>query len=143
MRNLCNRGKELTEAVNDESVWLTRSSRSLDIRPLKAFIITSICSLIACISATTGGGVISVRDGRLIFCHSSMLGALIPFGPSQSRRSTLVPSWSSSWLHCPTFLWHNCSSKSWFCLVRRSTAATRVCTCLQGSSRVVRLPEHF
>ena len=130
MRNLCGRQKELTEAVNDESVRLTRSSRSLDTRPLRAFIITYICSLIACISATISGRVKSVRDGRLIFCHSSLLGALLPFGPSQSRRSTLVPSWSSSWLHCPTFLWHNCSSKSWFCLVRHSTAATRVYTCL-------------
>ena len=95
MRNLCSRGKELTEKVNDESVWLTRSSRSLDIRPLRAFIITSICSFIAYISAATGGGVTSVRDGRLTFCRSGLLGALLLSGPSRSRRSTLA-SWSSS-----------------------------------------------
>ena len=84
------------EAVNGESVQLTRMSRSLDIRSLRAFIITFICSFIACISMTTGGGVISVRDGRLTFCRFGLLGALLPSGPSQFRHSTLVPSWSSS-----------------------------------------------
>ena len=95
MQNLCNRGKELTEAVNGESVWLTRSSRLLDTHPLRAFIITSICSFITCISATTGGGVISMRDGRLTFCYSNLLGVLLPSNPSQSRRSALVSSRSS------------------------------------------------
>ena len=130
MRNLCGSRKELTEVVNSESIRLTRSSRSLDTHPLRAFIITSICSFIACISVTICGGAISVRDGRLIFCRSDLLGALLPFGPSQSRHSALVPSWSSSWVLCPAFLWRNYSSKSWFCLVRRSTAAARVYTCL-------------
>ena len=130
MRNLCGRGKELTEAVNGESIRSTRLSRSLDTRPLRAFIITSICSFIACISAITCGGIISMRDGRLIFCRSDLLGALLPFGPSRSCHLTLVPSWSSSWLSCPTFLWRNCFSKLWFCLVRRSMATTRVYTCL-------------
>ena len=129
MRNLCSRGKELTEAVNSESVRLTRSSKSLDTRPLKAFIITSICSFIACIFATTGDGVISVRDERLTFCRSNLLGALLPSGPSRSHRSTLVPYWSFSWIPHPTFR-HNCSSKTSFFLVRRSTAAVRVYTCL-------------
>ena len=129
MRNLCGRGKELTEAVNKESVRLTRSSRSLDTRPLRAFIITSICSFIACISAITGGRVISVRDGRLTFCHSGLLGALLPSGPFRSRRSALVPSRSSSEILCPAFQ-HSCSSKTWFCWVRHSTAVVRVCTCL-------------
>ena len=130
MQNLYGKGKELTEAVNGESVWLTRSSRSLDTHPLRVFIITSIYSFIACISATTGGGVISVRDGRLIFCRSGLSKALLPSNPSRSHRSTLVPSWSSSWLSCPTFLWCNYSSKSWFYLMRCSTATARVCTCL-------------
>ena len=96
MQNLCDRGKELTEAMNGESVRLTRSSRSLDTHPLKAFIITSICSFIACISTATGGGVISVRDGRLTFCGSGLLKALLPSGPSRSCRLALVPFWSSS-----------------------------------------------
>ena len=129
MRNLCDRGKELTEAVKGESVQLTRSSRSLDTRHLRAFIITSICSFIACISATTGGGVISVRDERLTFCRFGLLWALPPSSPSRSRRSALVSSWSSSRIPCPAFQ-HSCSSKTWFCLVRRSTVVVRVYTCL-------------
>ena len=115
--------------MNGESVRLTRSSRSLDTRPLRAFIITSICSFIACISTTTSGGVISVRDGRLTYCHSGLLGALLPFSPSWSRCSALVPSWSSSRIPCPAF-WRSYSSKTQFCLVRHSTATIRVCTCL-------------
>ena len=67
--------------MNRESVRLTRSSRSLDTRPLKAFIITSICSFIAYIFATTRGGVASMRDGRLTFCRSNLLRALLPSGP--------------------------------------------------------------
>ena len=133
MRNLCSRGKELTEAVNGESVRLTRSSRSLDTRPLRAFIITSICSFIACISATTGGGVASMRDGRLTFCRSSLLEVLLPFGPSQSYRLALVSSRSSSGILCPVFQC-SCFSKTWFCFVRRSMAAVRIYTCF---SRVV------
>ena len=128
MQNLCSRGKELTEA-HGESVRLTRLLRLLDTRPLRAFVITSICSFIVCISATTGGRVISVRDGRLTCCHSGLLGALLPSGPSWSRRSALVPSWSSSRIPCPAF-WCSYSSKTWFCLVRRSTAVVKVYTCL-------------
>ena len=130
MRNLCGKGKQLTKAVNDESVQLTKSSRSLDTRPLRAFIITSICSFIASISVTTSGEIISMRDRRLIFCHFGLLGALLPSSPSRSRHSALVPSWSSSWLPCPAFLWRNYFSKSWFYLMRCSMAAARVCTCL-------------
>ena len=129
MQNLCGKGKELTEAVNGESVRLTRLSRSLDTHPLRAFIITSICSFIACISATTDGRVISVRDGRLTCCCSGLPGALLPSGPSWSRCSVLVPSWSSSGIPCPTF-WCSCCSKTWFFLVRHSTAVVRVYTCL-------------
>ena len=128
MRNLCGRGKELTEEMNGESVRLTRSSRSLDTRPLKAFIITSICSFIAYISTTIGGGVASMRDVRLTFCRSSLLRALLPSGPSWSRRSALVSSRSFFGILCPVFQC-SCSSKTWFGFMRRSTAAIRICTC--------------
>ena len=64
-------------AVNGESVWLTRSSRSLDTHPLKAFIITSMCSFMACISAIIGGRAASASEGRLMFCCSDLLGALL------------------------------------------------------------------
>ena len=84
------------EAMNGELVQLTRSPRSLDTRPLRAFIITSICSFIACISAATGSGVTSMRDGRLTFYRSDLLGALLPSNPSWFRRSALVSSWFSS-----------------------------------------------
>ena len=50
----------MTEAVNGESVRLTRLSRSLDTRPLRAFII--------------GGGVISVRDEAYILSLRSTWG---------------------------------------------------------------------
>ena len=120
-------GEELTVAVNGESVRLTRSSRSLDTCPLRAFIITSICSFIAYISVTTGGGVASMRDGMLTFCCFSLLGALLPFGPSRSHCSTLESSRSSAIL-CPVFRCSS-SSKIWFCFVRRSTAIVRICIC--------------
>ena len=127
IRNLCGKGKELTAAVNGESVRLTRSSRSLDIHPLRAFIITSICSFIACISAKTGGGVTSTRDGMLTFRRCSRLGALLPSGPSRSRSLALESPRSSAILlsvfRC------SCSSKTWFCLVRHSTTIVRTCTC--------------
>ena len=60
-------------AVNGESVRLTRSSRSLDTRLLRAFIITSICSFMAYISAITSGEVVSTREGMLRFCRSGLL----------------------------------------------------------------------
>ena len=127
IRNLCGKGKELTAAVNGESVRLMRSSRSLDTHPLRVFIITFICSFIACISVKTGGRVASTRDGMLTFHCSSRLGALLPSGPSRSRRSALESPRSSAILlsafRC------SCSSKTWFCLVRRSTAAVRTYTC--------------
>ena len=85
----------MMEGVNGESVLFTKSSRSLDTHPLRAFIITSICSFIACISAMIGGEVASMRDGRLKFCRSGLLGALLPFGLSGSPHSEL-PSWLSS-----------------------------------------------
>ena len=83
------------EGVNGESVLFTKSSRSLDTHPLRAFIMTSICSFIACISAMIGGGVASMRDGRLRFCRSGLLGALLPSGLSGSPHSKLS-SWLSS-----------------------------------------------
>ena len=140
MRNLCGMGKELTAVVNGESVRLTRSSRSLDTRPLRAFIITSICSFIACISVKTEGGVASTRDGMLTFRRSSRLGALLPSGPSRSRRSALESPRSSAILlsafRC------SCSSKTWFCLVRRSTAAVRPVLAFLEQSVTAHLPEH-
>ena len=134
-------GKELTVAVNGESVRLTRSSRSLDTRPLRVFIITSICSFIACISMKIRGGVASTRDGMLTFCRSNQLGALLPSGPSLSCRSALESSRSSAIL-LPAFRC-SCSSKSWFCLVRRSTAVVRTCTCFSRAVGCGHLPEHF
>ena len=104
--------------MKDESVWWTKSSRSLDTHPLRAFIIKSIRSLIICNSTTTWGGTMSAVDEGLM---SSRFWYLL---------SALVPPWSSSWVLCPTFLWCSCSSRSWFCLVRRFTATVRVWTCL-------------
>ena len=95
MRNFYGRGKELTEIVNGESVLFTKSSRSLDTRPLKAFIITSIYSFIACISATIGGEAVSMKDGRLKFRRFGLLSALLPSDLSGSPRSELS-SWFSS-----------------------------------------------
>ena len=74
------------------------------------------------------GRVASMRDGRLTFCRSNLLGALLPSGPSRSHLSALVSSRSSSRISCPIFR-HSCSSKTWFCLVRHSTATVRICTC--------------
>ena len=88
--------------VNGESVQLMRSSRSLDTRPLRAFIITSICSFIACISAKTGGRVASTRDGMLTFRRSNRLGALLPSGPSRSRRLALESPRSSAYYCLPS-----------------------------------------
>ena len=80
------------DVVNGESDQWTKSSRSLNTRPLRAFIIKSIYSLIICISVTMWGGAISAVDGRLMSCCSSLLGALLPSGPSWSLLSALVPS---------------------------------------------------
>ena len=77
------------EGVNGESVLFTKSSRLLDTRPLRAFIITLICSFITSISAIIGGGVASMRDGRLRFCRSGLLSALLSSGLSGSPRSEL------------------------------------------------------
>ena len=120
------------EVVNGESILFTKSLRSLDTHPLRAFIITSICSFIACISATIGGGAVSTRDGRLRFCRSGLLGALLPSNFSCSLCSELS-SWFSSWTLCPMSLWRSCSSRSWFYFVRRSTVAMRVWTCLSNA----------
>ena len=134
MQNFGSKGNELTDVVNGESVWRTKSSRSLDTLPLRAFIIKSIRSFIICISPTMWGEAVSVIDGRLMSCHSGLLGTLQPSGPSWFLLSALVPFWSSSWVPVAAFFHCSCSSRSWFYLVRRSTAAVRVWTCL---SRVV------
>ena len=99
-------------------------------RPLRVFIMKSILSFIICISATTWGGVVSAAYGWLVSCRFGLLGALLPSSPSYSLLSARVPSWSFSWVFGPTFFWHSCSSRSWFCLVRRSIAAARVWTYL-------------
>ena len=130
MRNFGGRGNEVTDAMNGESVWWTKSSRSVDTHPLRAFIIKSIRSFFICILATIWGGTVSVTDRQLVSCHFGLLGVLLPSGPSWFLLSALVPSWSSSWVSITTFFWRNYSSKSWFCLVRCSTAAVRVWTCL-------------
>ena len=124
---------ELTEAVNGESIRLTRSSRALDTHPLKAFIMTSICPFIVCISAIIGNGAVSMKDGRLMFCRFDLLWALLPSGLSWSLHSVLLPSWFSSWTLCLASLWRSCSSRSWFYWVRCSTAAIRVWTCLSNA----------
>ena len=77
--------------VNGESVLFSKSSRSLETRPLRAFIITSICSFIACVSAKIGGGAVSIREGMLKFRHSGLLGSLLPSGLSGPLRSELSP----------------------------------------------------
>ena len=87
----------------------------------------SIHSFIIYIFATMYGGAVSATNGWLVSC---LLGAFLPFGPSWSLISALVPSCSSLWLLGPVFLWRSYSSRLWFCLVRHSIAAARVCTCL-------------
>lgn len=130
MLNFGGRGNDVTVAVKGESVQWTSSLRSLDTCPLRAFIIKSIHSFIICISAIMHGGAISTTDGQLVSCRSCLLGAILPSDPSWFLLLALVPSWSSSWVLNAAFLWHSYSSRSWFCLVRRSTVAARIWTCL-------------
>ena len=96
----------------------------------------SILSFIICISATICNGAVFETDGRLVSCCSCLLKALLPSSPYRSLLWALVPSYSFLWLLGLTSLWHSCSSKLWFCLIKRSTAATRVYTYL--SRAVVR-----
>ena len=130
MRNFGGRGNEVTCAVKGESIRWTSSSRSLDTRPLKEFIIKSIHSFIIYIFATMHGGTVSTVDRWLVSCRSCLLGALLPSGPSWFFLLALVPFWSSPWVLSAAFFWRSCSSRSWFYLVRRSTVAARVWTCL-------------
>ena len=81
--------------MNGESVLFTKSLRSLETHPLKAFIMTSICSFIACISARMGGGVVSMREGVLKFRRSDLLGSLLSSDLSGPLRSELSPWFSS------------------------------------------------
>ena len=74
---------------------ITKSSRSLQTRPLRAFIMTSICSFIACISTKMGGGSVSVREGMLKFRRLGLLGSLLPSDLSGPPRSELS-LWFSS-----------------------------------------------
>ena len=89
--------------MNGESVLFTKSSRSLETRPLRAFIIILICSFITCISAKIGGGAVSIREGMLKFRRSGLLGLLLPSGLSGPPHSELSP-WFSSWTLCPVSL---------------------------------------
>ena len=84
-------GGEVTGAVSGEFVLWTSSSRLFDTRSLRAFIMKSIISFIICISTTICGGLVFAMDGRLVSCHSCLLGALLPSGPSRSLLSALVP----------------------------------------------------
>ena len=77
--------------MNGESVLFTKSSRSLETRPLRVFIMTSIYSFIACISARMGGGAVSMREGMLKFRRFGLLGSLLPSGLSGPLRSELSP----------------------------------------------------
>ena len=97
--------------MNGESVLFTKSLRPLETRPLRAFIMTSICSFIACISARIGGGAVSMKEGMLKFRRSGLLGSLLPSRLSGPLRSELSP-WFSSWTLCPASLCRSCSSRS-------------------------------
>lgn len=117
-------------AVKGEFVWWTSSSRSFDIRPLRAFIMKFILFFIICISTIMCGGAVSVTDGLLKASLPS-----VPFLfclPLVCWR--LSPSCSSSCFCGSTSLWRNCSSRSWLYFVRRSTAAAKVCTCLSRAA---------
>ena len=81
-----------------------------------------------------------MRDGMLTFCRSSRLGALLPYGPSRSRRSALESSRSSAILllafQC------SCSSKpdsAWWGTRRPQSGPTL--TSLEQSV-AAHLPEH-
>ena len=78
--------------VKGESVQWTKSTRSFDSHPLRAFIIRSIRSLIICIFATMWGGAMSVVDGRLASSHFGLLRALLSSSPSWYLLSALMPS---------------------------------------------------
>ena len=81
--------------MNGESVLFIKSSRSLEMRPLRAFIMTFICSFIACIFARMGGVVAFVREGILEFRLSVLLGSLLPSCFSSPLLSELSPWFSS------------------------------------------------
>ena len=59
--------------------------------PWREFIMTSICSFIACISARMGGGVAFVKEGMLEFRFSVLLGSLLPSCFSSPPLSELSP----------------------------------------------------
>ena len=70
------------DVVKGDLVRWTKSSRSLDTYPLRAFIIKSIRSFIICIFVTMWGRAMSAVNGRLTSGRSGLLGAWLPFGPS-------------------------------------------------------------
>ena len=61
----------MTSAVKDESVLWTILSRSLNTRPLKAFIMKFILSFIICISATMCGGTVFVTVAGILLLLSA------------------------------------------------------------------------
>ena len=92
MWNFDGRGHEVAGTVKGKSVQWTSSSRLLNTRPLRVFIMKSILSFIISISTTMCGKIVSEANGRLVSYCFSLLGVLLPFGPSWFLFSALVPS---------------------------------------------------
>ena len=66
--NLASRGTDMTGAVKGKLVRWTSSSKLVDTRPLKAFIIIFIFSLIICISCVMRNVPTSNSEGQLVSC---------------------------------------------------------------------------
>lgn len=123
IQNLARRGKEVTYAVNGESVQWTNLSRSVDTCPFMAFIIMPIFSTI-CMSCAMWMVPISSSNKRSVSYQSRLLTALHSSWSSLSYRP-FVGGWlslrlrlslSSCWLlGCCSFLLFSCCSNSWLC----------------------------
>ena len=121
IRNLARRGRKVTCAVKGESVLQTSSSRSVDTRPLLAFIIMSIFSFIICMSCTMQITPLSSSDGWSVTCQSRLLMMLLSSWSSLSYHAyvegslslcsplSLSSRWSS---RHRSFLSFNCCSNS-------------------------------
>ena len=75
--NLTGKGKDLTGAVKGELVQWTSSSKLVDTRPFRAFIIIFIFSFIVCISCVMRNAPTSNSKGRQVSCWSCLLTALL------------------------------------------------------------------